>query len=131
VSFKVFGLVSGDDHDFCEMELFGLLDFLLVLEDDLSGGWKGEVVFLVARAAEPEVFDDLPLVFAGDDSDDASVAEVVELSSAVWIEATIDHRTLPLNLVRCIGGFEGRPREPGMQVAGDPEWRLEFQLRNV
>jgi hypothetical protein len=91
-------LISGADNHLSEVELFGLFDLLLVLEDDLSAGWKGEVVFLIAGSTEPEMLDGLLSVIAGDDSDYAAVAEVVELSSAVRVEATVDHRTLSFRL---------------------------------
>jgi hypothetical protein len=63
------------------------------------------------------VFDDFLFAFPGDDSDDASIAEVVEFSSAVWIETAVDHGAFcPLNSIGCIRGFEGRLDGDGMQV---------------
>jgi len=58
------------------VELVRLFGSWLVLEDDFAGGREGEVVFLIAGSAEPEMFDDLLFAFSGDDSDDAPVAEV-------------------------------------------------------
>ena len=73
----MFALVSCHYHHFCEVELVRLFDLLLVLQDDFSGGWKGEVVFLVAGSAEPEMFEDLLLAVAGDDPDYTAISKVM------------------------------------------------------
>lgn len=100
------------------MELLGLFGLGLVLEDDFPGGQEGEVVFLVARSAEPEMFEDLLFAFSRDDPDDASIAEVVEFSSAVWIETAVDHLACPFNAFRCTRRSEGRLGGAGLQVGG-------------
>ena len=59
------------------MELFRLLDSWFVLKDYFATGREGEIVFLIAGAAEPEMLEDFLFTFSDEDSDDTAVAEVV------------------------------------------------------
>ena len=79
-----------DEQNISDEHLIGM-DVRPRLNRDFTVGREDEIVVVVAGSAKPVMLDEVLIVFAVNDPDDAAISQVAELLIAGWVEAFVDH----------------------------------------